>query len=442
VDETQLRRYADMLQGRPFEWELYAVDGTGLSIEVRGGEVDAFKSSRNEGLAVRVLENGRMGFSFTSALSDDAFHRTVEQARASARAVEPNEFAAFATEALPVAAMELVDPAPPATTQERIDVAREIEAAALAADSRIKRVRKASFSESAGTDWLLNSHGLYRTSGGTFYSVSVLAIAEDGGESQSGGEFAFGRRWATLDYGRVGAEAARRALGQLGGRSLPTAPRTVIFENHVVADLLGVLASSFLGESVQRNRSMLAGKLGEPVMAPIVTLSDDALDARGSGASPFDGEGIPGQTTSLIEKGVLQTYLYDIETANRDGRKSTGNAGRGGFRGPPYPATSNLRLEPGTGSLVDLCAEVRSGLVITDLLGLHTANPISGAFSLGATGFEIVDGAVGRPVRGIAVADNVLGLFRKATRIGGDFRYFGSIGAASLVVPEVSVSGG
>ncbi len=85
---------------------------------------------------------------------------------------------------------------------------------------------------------------------------------------------------------------------------------------------------------------------------------------------------------------------------------------------------------------------MHNGFLVTDLLGLHTANPISGEFSLGAAGFEIADGRIGRPVRGVAVADNVLGLFRKVTRIGGDFRYFGSIGAASMVVPDVSVSGG
>jgi PmbA protein len=442
VDEATLRKWGDLLNKQGLEWELYGMDGQSTSIEVRNQEVDTFKSSRNVGAALRIRENGRIGFSFTTDLSDAAFQRTVERARASAQALEPNEHAQFSHEAAPVAALALIDASPAKPTEEKVDAAASIERAAMAVDKRVQRVRKASYGESLGHDWLLNSHGVFRAGAMTFYSASVLAIAEDNGDSQTGGEFNFGRSWKALDFPWIGKSAGEKAIHQLGATPMPTGVRTVVFENSVVVDLLGVLANSFIAESVQRNRSMLAGKLDQAVMAPFLTLTDDGLDIRGSGAFPFDGEGVPHQTTPLIVNGVLVNFLYDLETGAKDGKPSTGNSSRGGFRSPPRPGTTNLRLEPGSGTLEELCAEAGDGFLVTDLMGVHTANPVSGDFSLGAAGFEIRNGKIGRPVRGVAVADNVLGLFRRASRIGADFRYFGSIGTASLLVPGVSVSGG
>lgn len=442
MNEEKLARFAERLDALGHEWELYATDGSATSIEVREGQVDTFKSSRNQGYALRLRLEGRIGFSFSSDLSDQAFERTLEQARASALALEPNEHAAFSATAEPAADLALTGRGPAGGTEEKVEAAMRVERAARGVDPRVKRVRKASYSESVGREWLWNSHGLRRAGGGTFFSTSVLAIAEDAGESQTGGEFAFGRDFGALDFEWVGREAGHKAVGSLGAKPLPTGARTIVLQNDVVVDLLGVLAGSFVAESVQRNRSILAGKLGEAVMAPIVEIIDDGLDVRGAAAFPFDGEGTPHQTTPLVKAGVLTGYLYDLETASRDKTRSTGNAGRGGFRGPPSPGPTNLRLAPGSGSLEELCAEAGDGFLVTDLMGVHTANPVSGDFSLGAAGFEIRGGKIGRPVRGVAVADNLLGLFRRVTRIGGDFRYFGSVGAPSIVVPGVTVSGG
>jgi PmbA protein len=442
MDDAQIERWAAMLSAQGHEWELYAADGTAATIEVRGGEVETFKSSRSQGVGIRIRRDGRIGFSFATSLADEAVSNAIAKAVAAAEATEPNEFAAFAPAGGALTPLDLSGAGPAGGTEARVEAALRIERAAMAADPRVKRVRKATYAESTGREWLWNVHGLRRSEQGTWFSASVLAIAEALGESQTGSEFAFGRSYAALDLDHVGREAGRRAASLLGGKGLPTGPRTIVFENGAVADLLGVLAGSFLAESVQRNRSLLAGKLGEAVSAPTVTLVDDGLDVRGSAAGSYDGEGVPRQTTPLISRGVLTGYLYDIETAARDHTRSTGNAGRGGFRGPPGPSTSNLRLEPGSGSLDELCAEAGEGFLVTDLLGVHTANAVSGDFSLGATGFAIRNGRVAEPVRGVAVADNLLALLRRLSRVGGDFRYFGSIGTPSVIVPGVSVSGG
>lgn len=442
MDENLMARWAGLLSGAGHEWELYAADSRAQTIEVRGGEVETFKSSRSQGVGIRIRREGRIGFSFASDLGDAAVKNAIAKAVAAAAAMEPNEFASFAPPGGTLASLDLMGEGPAGGTDERIEAALRIERAALGADPRVKRVRKATYSESASNEWLWNSHGLRRADQGTYFSASVLAIAEENGESQTGGEFNFGRSYRDLDLEWVGRTAGTKAASSLGAQSLPTGPRTVVFENSVVVDLLGVLAGSFLAESVQRNRSLLAGKLGEAVTAPVVTIVDDGLDIRGSGAGAYDGEGVPHQITPLITGGTLVNFLYDIETAARDRKPSTGNAGRGGFRGPPGPSTSNLRLEPGSGTLDELCNEAGEGFLITDLLGVHTANPVSGDFSLGAAGFAIRKGRIAEPVRGVAVADNLLALLRRLSRVGGDFRYFGSLGAPSVIVPGVSVSGG
>ncbi len=266
MDEKQLRERAERLDKLGLEWELFAVDHQSTSIEVRQQEVDALKSSRNQGISLRVREEGRIGFSFSTTLDDASFERMVEQARASARAFEPNEFASFAEAGTGVPELDLVEAGPARSTEEAIEVARLIERTALGADPRVKRVRKASHSQSDGWEWLLNSHGLFRAARSTFYSASVLAIAEENGENESGGEFGFGRSAGDIDPETIGREAARRAVSGLGGSSLSTGVRTVVFENRVVTSLLGVLSGSFLGESVQRNRSLLAGKLDQSIM--------------------------------------------------------------------------------------------------------------------------------------------------------------------------------
>ncbi len=440
--EDILERFTRKLDGGNWEWELFAVDGQSISIEVREGEVDTFKSSRNRGVSLRVRKDERIGFSFTTDFSDASFDRMLEQAAAAASAGEPNEYASFARPAGDLPVMNLEGSGAERSIEEKIEAAKRVETVALAVDRRVQRVRKSSYAESASRAWLRNVHGIDRSAASTFFSSSVLAIAEENGESQTGGEFSFGRSWDQVDFDFVGRSAGEQAVRQLGGEPLSTGKRTVVFENSVVVDLIGVLAGSFIAESVQRNRSILAGKLNETLMAPFLSLTDDPLDTMGAAAFPFDGEGLAHQTTPLIEAGVLKNFVYDIETGKKDGRASTGNSVRGGFRSPPSPGTTNLRLAPGSGSLEDLCRNAGEGFLVTDLMGVHTANPISGDFSLGAAGFAIKNGKIDRPVRGVAVADNVLELFRRAVSIGGDFRYFGSTGAASLLVPDVTVSGG
>jgi PmbA protein len=214
-----------------------------------------------------------------------------------------------------------------------------------------------------------------------------------------------------------------------------------ILDSHVAGEILGVLAPSFLAESVQKGKSILKGKLGERIFSPIIRIRDNGILEGGMATTPFDGEGVPCQDTLLVGDGVLGAFLYDSYCGRKDGCASTGNASRGGVRGLPHMGVNNFYLENGSTSAVDLMSGITRGILLTDVIGMHTANPISGDFSVGASGFLIENGIVTRPVKGVAIAGNIMDLFAKVEAVGDDRRFFGSVASPSLRIESLDVSG-
>ena len=185
---------------------------------------------------------------------------------------------------------------------------------------------------------------------------------------------------------------------------------------------------------------MLAGRLGTSVASSAFSLVDDGTLPGRMGTSPFDAEGVPTRRTVLVDKGVACSYLYNLQYAQKDGVASTGNASRG-MSSLPDVGTSNLILEAGISSQGALIESVQSGFLVTELMGLHTLDPVSGDFSLGAKGIEIKKGVLSRPVSGVTIAGNLLELLNKVVAVGNDFEFFGSTGACTLVVDDIAVAG-
>ena len=174
-------------------------------------------------------------------------------------------------------------------------------------------------------------------------------------------------------------------------------------------------------------------------------LTDDGRDPEGHSSAPFDGEGSATRRTPLIAGGRLESYLYDSRTARKDGRATTGNAQRGSYRTTPSVGTSNLLVEPGTDTLEQLLAHGGEGLYVTDVAGLHSGvNPVSGTFSVGATGRLFAGGELGRPVREVTIASDLVGMLRSVLAAGSESRWIpmgGSVRAVPLLISEMSISG-
>jgi PmbA protein len=219
----------------------------------------------------------------------------------------------------------------------------------------------------------------------------------------------------------------------------------VVLDPTVAASFIALIGRALAASAVQRGRSPFAGRLGEQVANEALVLHDDGLDPEGFASAPFDAEGVPRRRTALIEGSSLRTYLYDTYTAHRGEAASTGSASRGGYRSQPSVSPSNLIVAPGELGFAELLAEAGDGVLVTDVAGLHSGvNPVSGVFSVGASGRVIRDGELAEPLREFTIASDLVSMLRAVRAVGADSRWVpfgGSVRTPSLLVGEMTVAG-
>jgi PmbA protein len=423
--------------------EVYLRSSTATVIEVKDQKVDAFERARDLGVGLRVLVDGRMGFSYTTDLGEAALRALAASALAGARNTEPDPFAiipavpgaSYPTVSIYDSTMEML------SEQEQIGRVMAMEREAFAVDPRIKRIRKASGSFSRSETVIANSHGASVGYRGTAASASIEVVAEEKGESQAGWDYDVKRFYGKLDIEGTGRKAARKALDLLGACRIDSVKAAVVLEAAVAEEFLSIMAGGFSAESVQKKKSLFIGRLGSEVVSPLITVYDDGLLEGGLGTAPGDDELVPARKKTVIENGRLVQFLYNAYTANKEGRASTGNGVRGGFRGMPGVGVTNLYIAPGTYAPGDLIAGTDRGLFVTEIMGAHTANPISGDFSVGATGFWIEKGKKAYPVREITIAGNVIDLLSNVDALANDLRFSGRIGSPAIRIKEMSIAG-
>ncbi len=429
-------------QLNPDQFELYFERVTSTKIDAKDQLVDAITRAEDVGLAVRLLKDRRLGFSYTTSLEPEAIRAAVETAFEIAQVMPEDAYAglqSFGSSVYPE--VDTADARGPALPLARkIELAKSLEAACRSADRRVTGVRRATLGERLSEIHLVDSSGEHLQHRSTLYSASITCKAEQDGDSQTGSDFGFSNFLDGLDVAVVGRRAASFACEGLGATQPPTLNCPAVLRNSVVAELIEFLSPSFSAEQIDKGRSMLAGKSGTLVFAEGVTLVDDGLLPGGYATAPFDAEGVPSRRTVLIDGGFVSGALYDGYYARKFGVEPTASAVRG-IKSPPSIRFSNLSMRKGRVPASELVAGISSGVLITDLMGMHTANPVTGDFSLGASGILIEGGKLTRPVKGFAVAGNVLELFRKMTDIGDDLRFFGNVGAPSVRVSEIAVGG-
>ena len=367
----------------------------------------------------------------------------VRSAITNAKNAEPDPRQALASKsAPPYPAVVVYDPEMVRLSeQEKIERVMSMEREAFAVDPRIKRIRKAAASFSAARTVILNTNDAEVEYESTACSSSIEVVAEDKGESQAGSEFDVSRFYRKLEIEQVGVKAARRAVDLLGAKHIDSTKAPVVLDSIVAQEFLAMIASGFSAENVQKGKSLLIGKLGQQIVSPAITIYDDGLLDGGLGTAPSDDETVPLQKKKVIDQGVLTMFLHNLYTANKDKTTSTGNGMRGGFKGVPGVGITNLYIEPGKETVKDLLNRAVRGLYVLDVMGMHTANPISGDFSIGATGFWIENGKKTYPVREITIAGNILDLMINVESVGSDIRFSGRIGSPSLLVKELSIGG-
>ena len=418
-----------------------------FQVKVYDGEVDSLSSAEPRGAGIRVLADGRVGFSYTSDLSDEGLSAAVSGARENSRYATEDEAVALASPwDKEVASIEgLIDNDQPAVSPDRkVGFAIELERITRAVDPRI-RTEEALYSDSDSEIAIATSTGVagsYRRTDSWCYSV---AIASDGDDTQIGFEFDLARGIAGLDAEDVARHAAEKALSVLGAGKIPSARMPIVLDPYVAGRFLGVIGSALTGEAVQKGRSLFAGKLGEGVAAGNVTMIDDGRAHGAPGASPWDAEGVPTQRTAVISSGTLEAFLYDITSARRDGRVSTGNASRAGFKSGPGPAPSNLAIESTGETREEVFARADTALWVHDFHGVHSGtNAVSGDFSVGVTATLLEKGAPVKPVKEVTIAAPMLDILSRIECVADDRRWLpfgGAYGGATTLVSEMTVAG-
>ncbi|HVC06853.1 MAG TPA: TldD/PmbA family protein [Solirubrobacterales bacterium] len=428
------------------EAEAYAAEDAGREVRVHGGRVESLTAATQQGIGVRAWRGGRVGYAYGTDASELGVAAIAAGAAEAARAADEDEFAGPPQSAFARPLEGLRDPSVTEWPTARVaELAIGVERAALAADARIVGVETAVYADSCERVAIASSVGV----SGEFESSSAYAFLQALAEGEAGREsglgFGLARGPAGLDPAAIGVEGAERAASMIGAGKPASRSCPVVLDPTVAASFAGMIGSTLGADAVQRGRSPFAERLGEEIAGVALVLHDDGLASDGPASSPFDGEGVPRRRTPLIEEGRLRAYLYDTYTARRAGASSTGNAARSGYRSLPSVSTSNLIVASGQLSFEQLLGEAGEGVYVTDVAGLHSGvNPVSGTFSVGASGRAIRGGERAEPLREFTIAGDLVSMLGAVRAAGADSRWVpfgGSVRTPSLLIGEMTIGG-
>lgn len=421
----------------------YLVEERQFSAQVRLGQVDTVTNSRDQRLSLRVFVGKASAAASTSDLSRDSLVRLVDEATSLARITAADPLSGLPDPSSLVDRVPDLDLADPGghdlTPEEKIELARRGEVAAMAVDPRITNSEGAEFHDRQARYAYATSHGFLSSYGTSSFGLTVSPVASQDGEMQRDVWYSVDRKRARLDAPEdIGREAARRTVRRLGGRRVKTAEVPVVFDPLTAAGLVRAIASAASGPSLYRGASFLVDRLGTRIGSSQLTIVDDGTLPAALGSRPFDGEGLPIRRTTVVNAGVLESYLLDTYSARKLGMSSTHHAARDGSG--VGVATTNLMLLPGTATPEELIASVENGLYVTELIGFGV-NFVTGDYSRGAVGYWIENGALAYPVEEVTIAGNLLEMLDAVDGVGNDLAMRDRTVSPTVKVARMVVAG-
>ncbi len=407
-----------------------------VDLKLREGKVESLQASTSRGLSVSIYEGGgRYSSNSTGVLDEAHVKRFVEECMAMTRVLSPDPHRGLPDPELygPTEGVELdvVDPDYDALdTDRRLALATEVEQAALEQGGEDIISVTSRVMHQSGESLQVHSNGFRGEKRGTSFHLgaSVTARDEDGRRPEDH-HFVGARHLADLPAAApVGQEAARRALARRGAGKAPSGRMTLLVENRAASRLLASLMEPLRGSALQQKRSCMEGKLGQQIGSPRLDVVDDPLLPRGLGSRLYDGEGLAARRRPLFEQGKLSTYLIDVYYGRKLGTGPTGGS------------TGNMLLTPGDTDLEALVGGVEQGILVTSFLG-GNANPATGDFSFGVSGFQIQAGQRLGPVGEMNISGNHAELWQQLDAVGSDPYPYSSWRTPSLLFSDVQFSG-
>ncbi len=410
-------------------------------VQVRLGKLEDISRSESEHIGLRVFVGKRSASIGSSDLGDAALSELATRAVAMASAAPEDMYAGLAAEELllkdatpELDMFEAEEPSP----QSLRAMAEEAEDAARAV-SGVTNSEGGSASAGQGLFALATSHGFAKAYAGTSRGISASVIAGEGAGMQRDYAWRSARYSADLPPPEeIGTQAGERAVARLNPGTLKSGPMPVLFSPRVSATLLGHLISAMSGSAIARRASFLLDRLDETLFDRSIVIRDEPHRQRSLSSRPFDGEGLPTAARNLVEQGKLTGWLMDSASARQLGLAPTGHASRGGA-GAPGVGTSNLHLAAGSVTPTALMADIKEGVLVTELIGMGV-NGVTGDYSRGATGLRIVGGELAGPVAEFTIAGNLLEMF-KAMIPADDLEWHRAVNAPTVRIDGMTIAG-
>ena len=420
------------------EYELYYQSGEDTSIGAFGHEINEFSASEGGGVCFRCIAGGKMGYASTEALNEAEAKAIVRRAADNASVLESEEAVFLCEGGLEYAPLNRELYGLPGT-EELIRTVLETQEKLYASDPAVIDGCQTNGIAQRSSIAIYNSKGLDLTCENILTGLVVASVVSGNGEMANDYQIRLGKL-DTIDTDALVKKATEGALGKLGGEVAPTGQYPVIFNSEAMSNLLATFSGIFSSEYAQKGLSRL--KEGEMVASEVVTLVDDPFHPENPCPRNFDAEGCPTARKYVIEKGRLNTLLYNLKTAAVAGKKTTGNASKGGYDSPVGIQPFTMYLENGGYTPDELLKQAGNGVYITALQGLHAgANPISGDFSLQSSGFMIENGEKTTAVKSFTVAGNFYSLLKNITAAANNSHLPMAMGKTAFGAPDVLVDG-
>ncbi|MDH5719704.1 MAG: TldD/PmbA family protein [Spirochaetia bacterium] len=429
-------------QRQNLEFDAIAEEKFETGLELFKGKVIQTEVASSTGVGIRVIKNKRCGFSFTEKLSAETVKEMINNAVENAQVSDETELETASAFSLPEKELEIYN-----EELEKVDLnylknmALEIEENAYNENSLIKNIPHLGMGKSFKKTYVLNSQGVFFEKKSNAISGGLSVYAEKNGSAKSGYYVRGGRKTDIFIASEIAKEAVARAVDLLEAKPVKSGKYPVVFSNRTASRLFSMFLSSFFAENVQKGQSRLAGKLGQKTAVDNLSLISDPHLINGAGSTLFDDEGTIAEKLYLIKDGTLESYLYNLESAAKENRKSTGH-GKRGYASQVSTGIWNILLEKSDAFIDDLLSSKDKCLYITELEGGAGCSQVSGEISIGAQGFLIEKGQKIRPVDEITLSANFFELLLNIEMISNSYSDdFSKVKIPDLLVQEIHVAG-